>query len=61
MFDKLFKNEFKQEKTIYDLKYDDTLEQFIVINRDFNNCHDKVIISGFSKDQLLKIASGFNN
>jgi hypothetical protein len=60
MFDKLFKNEFKQ-KLLYDLKYDDTLEQFIVIDRDFNNCCDKVIISGFSKDQLLKIASSFNN
>lgn len=61
MFDKIFKNNFEQEQTIYDLKFNNTLKQFIVINRDFNNCHDETIVSGSYKSQLLKITDGLNN
>lgn len=61
MFDKIFKNNFEQEQTTYDLKFDNTLKQFIVINRAFNNCRDEVIISGSYKSQLLKITDGLNN
>lgn len=61
MFDKIFKNNFEQEQTIYDLKFNNTLKQFIVINRDSNNCHDEAIISGSYKSQLLKITDGLNN
>lgn len=61
MFDKIFKNEFKSEQTTYDLKFNNTLEQFIVINRDSNSCCNEAIVSGFYKSQLLKIADGLNN
>ena len=61
MFDKIFKNNFEQEQTTYDLKFNKTSKQFIVINRDFNDCRDEVIVSGFYKSQLLKIADGLNN
>lgn len=61
MFDKIFKNNFEQEQTTYDLKFNKELKQFIVINRDFNDCHDEAIVSGSYKSQLLKIADGLNN
>lgn len=61
VFDKIFKNNFEQEQIIYDLKFDNTLKQFIVINRDFNNCRDEAIISSSYKSQLLKIADCLNN
>ena len=61
MFDKIFKHKFEQEQTTYDLKFNKELKRFIVINRDFNDCHDEVIISGLYKSQLLKIADGLNN
>lgn len=61
MFDKIFKNNFEQEQTIYDLKFNNTLKQFIVINRDSNNCHDEAIVSGSYRSQLLKITDGLNN
>lgn len=61
MFDKIFKNNFEQEQTTYDLKFNKELKRFIVINRDFNDCRDEVIVSGFYKSQLLKIADGLNN
>ena len=61
MFDKVFKNNFEQEQTTYDLKFNKELKRFIVINRDFNNCHDEAIVSGSYKSQLLKIADGLNN
>ena len=61
MFDKIFKNNFEQEQTTYDLKFNKELKRFIVINRDFNNYHDEAIVSGSYKSQLLKIADGLNN
>lgn len=61
MFDKIFKNEFKPEQTTYDLKFDNTLKQFIVINRDSNDCRNEAIVSGFYKSQLLKITDSLNN
>ena len=61
MFDKIFKNNFEQEQTTYDLKFNKELKRFIVINRDFNDCRDEAIVSGFYKSQLLKIADGLNN
>ena len=61
MFDKVFKNNFEQEQTTYDLKFNKELKRFIVINRDFNDCRDEAIISGLYKSQLLKIADGLNN
>ena len=61
MFDKVFKNNFEQEQTTYDLKFNKELKRFIVINRDFNDCRDEAIVSGFYKSQLLKIADGLNN
>ena len=61
MFDKIFKNNFEQEQTTYDLKFNKELKRFIVINRDFNDCRDEAIISGSYKSQLLKIADGLNN
>lgn len=61
MFDKIFKNNFEQEQTIYDLKFDDTLKQFIVINRDLNDCRDEAIVSDFYESSLLKITDGLNN
>lgn len=61
MFDKIFKNNFEQEQTTYDLKFNKELKRFVVINRDFNDCRDEVIVSGSYKSQLLKIADGLNN
>ena len=61
MFDKIFKNNFEQEQTTYDLKFNKELKQFVVINRDFNDCRDEAIVSGSYKSQLLKIADGLNN
>ena len=46
MFDKIFKNNFEQEQTIYDLKFNKELKRFVVINRDFNDCHVEAIVSG---------------